>query len=81
MGRKEKYTIVPIMSSVAYITAILVISASLILAFNETSTLAIVFAIIGSSFLITGAVIGLQKEEIEFERKSGVSNEDETTEK
>ncbi|MCG3224659.1 MAG: hypothetical protein H7647_09355 [Candidatus Heimdallarchaeota archaeon] len=79
MGRKEKYTIVPIASSVAYIMSIFVIIGSLILAFNETSTLAIVFAIIGGSLMVTGAVIGLHKEEIEFERKSGASNEDETT--
>ena len=81
MGRKEKYTIVPLASSLAYVIAILAIFASFGLVFNEMEALAIVFAIVGGSLMVTGAVIGLQKEDIEFERQSGSSvlNEDELT--
>ncbi|MBY9001794.1 MAG: hypothetical protein KGD64_12825, partial [Candidatus Heimdallarchaeota archaeon] len=66
-------------SNAAYIFAIIAFIISMVMAgSSELSTHAIIVAIIGGSLLVTGAVIGLQKEEIEFERQSLKSEEKET---
>lgn len=81
MGKKEKDTMVPVTSGIAFIFAGLSFLASILMAaFDGNSTLAIIFAIFGGSLLVTGAVFGLQKEEIEFRRKRVVKYKNETTE-
>ena len=45
MGRIERYTIVLVVSSLAYICAVVAFIASIILAGNEMSTYAIIIAI------------------------------------